>query len=291
MPARALADAHGTPILVGQSGGALSASGPISDSEGFASQMFFEDDEDGDPLPPATLPNVGPVIIWHIPGYNITGLNNQASLSIEVLARPVKDSNPLEQRILWFWDPLSALVEPATSDLHLLGTGQRYTTLSPDDMMAPAPFLMAQTLTGHQNFHNHGLLSYALDNDSPPADGAYGFFARLVSNQYSPSNPFLIVLNYGVDYEQMVTAALAINAAAVDSPSGDYNNDGTVDAADYVMWRKKAGTTDEYETWRETFGTPSGGMGAGDLTLPSAAGAAPVPEPSLSQILAHSVAC
>jgi hypothetical protein len=186
------AAAHGTPVLVGQSANTLVASGGLGDSSGFVSQIFVEDDEDGDPFATLTLPNVGPVIVWQIPGFDIAGLDNQSSLSIEVLARPVKDSNPLEKRILWFWNPTSEEVEPAGSALHLLGTGQRFTTLLPTEDEAPPPFLMAQTLQGQQGFHNHGLLSYALDNDPPPAAGAYGFFARLTSNQYSPSNPFSV---------------------------------------------------------------------------------------------------
>jgi len=38
---------------------------------------------------------------------------------------------------------------------------------------------------------------------------------------------------------------------------GDFNHDGTVDAADYVMWRKNPGgsyTPDDYTTWRANFG-------------------------------------
>jgi uncharacterized membrane protein len=43
---------------------------------------------------------------------------------------------------------------------------------------------------------------------------------------------------------------------------GDYNNNGTVDAADYVVWRNELGTTytqADYATWRANFGaTPAG---------------------------------
>jgi hypothetical protein len=35
---------------------------------------------------------------------------------------------------------------------------------------------------------------------------------------------------------------------------GDFNNDGTVDAADYVVWRKTDGTQDGYDKWRGNFG-------------------------------------
>jgi hypothetical protein len=245
------AGAHGTPIVVRQSAGALVVTGELSDSEGFAPYYFAEDDEEGDPFT-ATLPNGEPAVIWQVPGFNISGLNNQSSLSIEVIARPVKGSMPLEDRALWYWDPETGCVEPTDSDFYLLGTGARSTIISPDDD-PPPPFLLAATLTGQQVPHNHDLLAYALDDSPQAAEGAYGFFARLTSSQYSPSNPFLIVLNHGVAHEQMVEAALAINAAAADL-EGDFNHDGAVDAADYVEWRKSIGTTAEYESWRGNFG-------------------------------------
>lgn len=39
--------------------------------------------------------------------------------------------------------------------------------------------------------------------------------------------------------------------------NGDFNGDGKVDAADYVMWRKSDSTLASYNTWRRTFGTTS----------------------------------
>jgi hypothetical protein len=54
---------------------------------------------------------------------------------------------------------------------------------------------------------------------------------------------------------------------------GDYNNDGKVDAADYVVWRKTDGTPVGYNTWRTNFGRTSG---AGSGALADAA----VPEPA-----------
>ena len=46
----------------------------------------------------------------------------------------------------------------------------------------------------------------------------------------------------------MIDAALAINAAASDSLAGDFNGDGTVDAADYTVWRDGLGTDLQSET-------------------------------------------
>ena len=55
--------------------------------------------------------------------------------------------------------------------------------------------------------------------------------------------------------------------------AGDFNIDGTVDAADYVVWRKIDGTHGRYNTWRTHFGEPAGsGSGASvNATVPEPA--------------------
>jgi hypothetical protein len=66
--------------------------------------------------------------------------------------------------------------------------------------------------------------------------------------------------------------------------NGDYNDDGKVDAADYVVWRKYQGTstplpndphggtigTLQFNTWKSNFGNmaPGGGGGAGSSSVP-----------------------
>jgi uncharacterized protein (TIGR03790 family) len=45
---------------------------------------------------------------------------------------------------------------------------------------------------------------------------------------------------------------------------GDYNDDGFVDSADYVVWRKTNDSQDEYETWRAHFGQTASGTAFGD---------------------------
>jgi hypothetical protein len=82
--------------------------------------------------------------------------------------------------------------------------------------------------------------------------------------------------------------------------SGDYNKDGVVDAADFVVWRNSAGEVgsglaadgngdqvvnqDDYAVWRSNFGRTS--MGAGFAEI----GATSVPEPA-SQFVALVAAC
>ena len=75
------------------------------------------------------------------------------------------------------------------------------------------------------------------------------------------------------------TRAFLLDASALVSTSlpGDFNNDGKVDAADYVVWRKSNGSQSGYNTWRSHFGQ-SAGSGA---ALPSVEPlSAAVPEPA-----------
>jgi hypothetical protein len=78
---------------------------------------------------------------------------------------------------------------------------------------------------------------------------------------------------------------LHITLAPEEIIGGDFNEDGVVDAADYVVWRKGLGaiyTQNDYNVWRSNFGRAAG-SGA---TLGSANGAV-VPEPA-TQLLAMS---
>jgi hypothetical protein len=53
----------------------------------------------------------------------------------------------------------------------------------------------------------------------------------------------------------------SISVLATDAIPGDYNQDGRVDAADYVHWRKGVGvepTPINYEVWLTNFGQPNG---------------------------------
>jgi len=256
---------HGTPIRVNVSDDRLVVS---HEPNNFPPPIFGEDDEDGDPFGTVTLPSLGSVIVWQLPGFEIFGMDGASNLSIETLTRPVIGATPAQERLLWFWNPNTELVEMSPAEFHLLGSGGRSLTMLPTDQVAPPPFGLADPIAGQQGFHNHGLLSYALDDDLHAPAGVYGFFARLTSNEYNPSEPFLLVFNYGVSYGRVVEAAEVLVAASTPLP-GDYNRDGTVDAADYSIWRKTLGSTtelaadgsgnrvvdeDDYGIWRQHFG-------------------------------------
>jgi hypothetical protein len=78
--------------------------------------------------------------------------------------------------------------------------------------------------------------------------------------------------------------------AALPGPGlpGDFNDDGIVDAADYVVWRKGLGaeyTQDDYEGWHENFGSTPGAASTGASTQ------AAVPEPTSILIISLAGLC
>jgi hypothetical protein len=96
-----------------------------------------------------------------------------------------------------------------------------------------------------------------------------------------------------------ITTARASSFARTIAPqlAGDYNGNGVVDAADYVLWRRNQNTTNtlpndpiggtigaaQYTQWRAHFGQPAGG-GTGALANPT------VPEPAASAMLMFAAA-
>jgi hypothetical protein len=69
----------------------------------------------------------------------------------------------------------------------------------------------------------------------------------------------------------------------LDSLPGDYNGDGTVDAADYIVWRKTNGTQTGYAAWRSHFGLSlSSGSGAAGYPLGASAEPLSAAVPELS---------
>jgi hypothetical protein len=77
-------------------------------------------------------------------------------------------------------------------------------------------------------------------------------------------------LNWSVNYlSNAVTLSVLI--------TGDFNQDGFVNTADYVVWRKNNGSIADYNAWRANFGSALGsGSGIG---LGSSSGTS-VPEPA-----------
>lgn len=133
---------------------------------------------------------------------------------------------------------------------------------------------------GTFNFTNAGGLAtgtYTLIDYAGTLGGAFG---NLGLGMTQPSGfSFMLVDNAG-------NTSIDLQVTATSLP-GDFNGDGDVDAADYVLWRKNPGSflPATYNTWRANFGNSSGsGTGLGE---------APVPEPAagILVILAAMAGC
>ena len=119
-----------------------------------------------------------------------------------------------------------------------------------------------------------GTLAVSLINGFTPAAGNtfdildWGSLAGTFSVLQLPTLAGLLTWDTSHLY---TTGVLSVAAAGL---PGDYNGNGTVDAADYVVWRKGLGTTftqSDYDVWRTNFG-----RSAGSGTTAAAA----IPEPS-----------
>jgi hypothetical protein len=126
--------------------------------------------------------------------------------------------------------------------------------------------------------------------EDPPGSGMY----RPESDYGDPDiNYFLSASNYlSGDGNYFVT----FNAPYADATfiayfdleettlTGDFNQDGMVDAADYVVWRKNnINGAQGYQDWRANFGMSAG---AGALSAPTATGAVPEPHTFLTVFIA-----
>jgi hypothetical protein len=251
--------------------------------------IFVEDDEEGGSIAEQTFAGFGYSTLWQIPGFNLSGLTEGSGLYLDILSRPFAHVTPAQYRSLWYCNP-QPLVQmvtttPADHPLQIRKSSSVNVAVSPSIGTDPPPLQIAGPTSAEMGSDKH-LVIYALrydatDSIAPPV-GAYGIFARLTSNLYSPSDPFLIVINNGVaDYPRMVPAARAINAAAF--LPGDYNHDERVDAADYGVWRKTLGSTitlaadgsgnqqvdlADFDVWRRNFEISIAGSGLADSAVP-----------------------
>ncbi|MEX2169660.1 MAG: phosphodiester glycosidase family protein [Pirellulales bacterium] len=141
--------------------------------------------------------------------------------------------------------------------------------------------LLLMTVDGRQSGFSEGVTLIELANlmighgatNAINLDG--GGSTTMVMNDYGDGLAAQVLNSPSDGGERSVGTNLAVFA----SRSGDYNGDGVVDAADYVVWRDIGADQSGYEAWRANFGAAGDGIGA---TLP-------VPEPSAMLLAALAI--
>lgn len=129
-------------------------------------------------------------------------------------------------------------------------------------------------VTGNLTLNGASLLASLLSGTTPSGPYTIATYSGTLTGTFSA--PAGISINYGTGTNSQIT--MTINSLSL---PGDYNADGKVDGADYVLWRKSpstyGGDPAGYNTWRAHYGQTAG---AG-----TSLGGGAVPEPATATLL------
>jgi hypothetical protein len=161
---------------------------------------------------------------------------------------------------------------------------------------APDPPAQAPSSFNANSRSNLALTIYSTDGTTvlSLANSAATGFAEMISNLMLPSAGKYYAKITGAD-DTIQLYELALTATSI--LPGDYNHNGVVDAADYVVWRNSLGqsiaagtgadgngdgsiTEADYDLWRSHFGQTASGSGS----ALGASAAASVPEPGTAAL-------
>ena len=186
----------------------------------------------------------------------------------------------------WYWDGLDFLsdglsIEDVSFDLappgvrwHLYDYDFQQFTADGSDTVVPDA-LVQTTFRSDGALHNHLLFQLTGPTSRPP-EGIYLVSLVARGEGYESSDPFFFIhRTAGLSQEPRDIATTWVRENYVplteESLLGDYNGNGTVDAADYTMWHdgnRPNSSTAGYILWADNFGQSSA----------SSSGANPVPE-------------
>jgi hypothetical protein len=114
-----------------------------------------------------------------------------------------------------------------------------------------------------------GTLSVSLLNGYSPAAGATFDILNWATLTGTFSTLQLPPLSGSLTWNTTALYTDGVLTVAAAGLAGDYNFNGTVDAADYVVWRKTNGSSQAgYDLWRMHFGETAGQVGAARAIVP-----------------------
>lgn len=137
-----------------------------------------------------------------------------------------------------------------------------------------------QVSSSNRHWQDGAYDSYIFMNGSPNLTGTVGAGVKQDLIMEPTANFTASVKRFeltNVDVAALVDIGWSV-LPQINVQPGDYNGDGTVNAADYVVWRKGLSSGD-YNTWRANFGESLSGGGANG-------GGGSVPEPAALALLA-----
>jgi hypothetical protein len=106
------------------------------------------------------------------------------------------------------------------------------------------------------------------NNDGTPIEGLYWQLRFVFQGGDEPASTEIQIAIDNVRFCD------TLDCTPSTAPTGDYNNDGVVDAADYVVWRKNDINGQQgYDDWRANFGSPDG-LGSSAAAVPEPASVA-----------------
>jgi autotransporter-associated beta strand protein len=164
--------------------------------------------------------------------------------------------------IVDYYEP-RGVTKTGTSRVRLTG-GNTYTgntTVEAGELSISQPFLadtadvrLFSGATLELDFLGVDTISALFLDDSPQVVGTWGALGNAAADFQTA-----LITGDGVLY---------VSSAVL---PGDFNGDGSVDTADYVVWRKGLGTNynqSHYDEWLANFGTDAGGGGSGNSAVP-----------------------
>ncbi|MEN0109766.1 MAG: PEP-CTERM sorting domain-containing protein [Planctomycetota bacterium] len=155
------------------------------------------------------------------------------------------------------------------------GFGRDEWTAFGDDAIVPGGLIgtVRENQNGKNRFHDHG--EFEVERGGNELSGVYMVSLRMRVAGYEPSEPVIFV-HHSLDTPRTIGDIAQDwtrdNYTLLTNAPGDYNGDGTVDAADYTVWRDAGspldGSPEQYAVWSGNFGDASPAASASALAVP-----------------------